>query len=425
LNLKSLLFPLALLLLSLILFRAFQRQVSNIWFELATHPEVRAQLAQAGDDIKALARLDPDHADGYRARFEQIQETRRNLTVLLRSKERLRSRYEEFLLAGIAAIILLATSYAVWQRRITDRRLRSLRAALEEMARGTERVLVGEHGRDLIARIAKMIEETAGVIAVQRKRLTYLKNLTEWQEAARRVAHELRTPLATMRLQVARLGRGGSEGQPPGEAPLTEIRDVLLEEVSRLKQFADGFSSFAGLGKPHPVPVDLEVYLTQFGTLFQNTWPGITLAVDARQGRLQVAMDRGMVRQVLLNLCHNAAAAIGQRSSGEGAEGVGQGTIRVEVEVANTVSILVSDDGPGIPADIRPRLFEPYVSTRLAGEGHGLGLAISRKIMLEHGGDLELVETSATGTSFRLILPMVPASAGQSDAQKQKTEQGS
>jgi C4-dicarboxylate-specific signal transduction histidine kinase len=65
----------------------------------------------------------------------------------------------------------------------------------------------------------------------------------------------------------------------------------------------------------------------------------------------------------------------------------------------------VSDDGPGIAREIRPRLFEPYITTRPIGEGMGLGLAISKKILLDHGGDLELVP-AARGAAFRLTLPL-------------------
>jgi two-component system, NtrC family, sensor kinase len=58
-----------------------------------------------------------------------------------------------------------------------------------------------------------------------------------------------------------------------------------------------------------------------------------------------------------------------------------------------------------VPPEIRPRIFEPYVTTRQVGEGMGLGLAISRKILLDHGGDLELLGSSGAGTTFRLTFP--------------------
>ncbi|MES1240944.1 MAG: ATP-binding protein, partial [Acidobacteriota bacterium] len=68
-------------------------------------------------------------------------------------------------------------------------------------------------------------------------------------------------------------------------------------------------------------------------------------------------------------------------------------------------SLDVADDGPGLAPEVRGRVFEPYVTTRRTGEGMGLGLAISKKILLDHGGDLELVETSEAGTVFRMTLP--------------------
>jgi signal transduction histidine kinase len=66
----------------------------------------------------------------------------------------------------------------------------------------------------------------------------------------------------------------------------------------------------------------------------------------------------------------------------------------------------LADTGPGIPEAVRERLFEPYATTRGVDEGMGLGLAISRKILLEHGGDLELLHSSADGTTLRLSLPL-------------------
>jgi signal transduction histidine kinase len=77
------------------------------------------------------------------------------------------------------------------------------------------------------------------------------------------------------------------------------------------------------------------------------------------------------------------------------------------------VYVDVTDNGPGVPREVRPRLFEPYATNRSVGEGMGLGLAISRKIMLDHGGDLELVQTAGAGTTFRLVLPAPGAGHGE------------
>ena len=102
-----------------------------------------------------------------------------------------------------------------------------------------------------------------------------------------------------------------------------------------------------------------------------------------------------MLRQVLVNLAGNSALAFAE-SGGTVELRFGRDGERWQVDVA--------DDGPGVDPAIRPRLFEPYTTTRGIGEGMGLGLAISKKIMLDHGGDLDLVD-SAAGATFRLTFP--------------------
>ena len=106
--------------------------------------------------------------------------------------------------------------------------------------------------------------------------------------------------------------------------------------------------------------------------------------------------DAELLRQVLVNLCENSAAAL----QGAGRE---QGVVRLALHGAGSLATLdIVDDGPGISAEARSGLFQPYATYRPGGIG--LGLAISRKILLDHGGDLELVP-SQRGAAFRLSLP--------------------
>ena len=122
---------------------------------------------------------------------------------------------------------------------------------------------------------------------------------------------------------------------------------------------------------------------------FTNAWPGMAL----RDGGLDaiVCVDRDMFRQVLVNLCSNSAGA-GSKS-----------VAFTIVKSGARVSLDVRDDGSGVPEPLRPRIFDPYVTTRKIGEGMGLGLSISRKVMIDHGGDLQLAATSAAGTTFRVV----------------------
>ena len=95
---------------------------------------------------------------------------------------------------------------------------------------------------------------------------------------------------------------------------------------------------------------------------------------------------------------NNSAAAMGEQG----------GQIRFIIQSpASHILIEVHDNGPGIPDSIRETIFDPYVTTKDVGEGMGLGLAISKKIMMDHGGDLELLHTSEQGTTFGVYLQPV------------------
>ena len=170
----------------------------------------------------------------------------------------------------------------------------------------------------------------------------------------------------------------------------------VMEELGRLKRFTQEFTAFAKIRKPSMEPVNLTAFVRDFAELFGQGWASLQLVDHCEDTPVWVCIDREMIRQVLVNLCNNSALAL------EGKLGCVEFLINRE---GSMVALHVTDNGPGISPSIRPRLFEPYATSRKIGEGMGLGLAISRKILLDHGGDLELVRTSAKGAEFRLILP--------------------
>ena len=111
---------------------------------------------------------------------------------------------------------------------------------------------------------------------------------------------------------------------------------------------------------------------------------------------LVVMADKGRLQPALLNLILNALAAMPDG---------GLLSIAVEKREGRRVAICVRDSGGGIPEELRDRIFESFLTGRK--EGMGLGLAISKRILKSHEGDLELLESSEQGTTFRLILPLI------------------
>jgi two-component system, NtrC family, nitrogen regulation sensor histidine kinase NtrY len=381
----------------------FDRQISGTWFRLGLQPEISAALEQSLADQKALARLDPQRRAEYRSRFESNQSLLNHLRILEHNRKEITRRWEMILLAAVAAVIAVAGGAHMIRQGRLDSRLERLRVALVALSAGQEDLSIGDRSRDTLGRIAGMIEETSRAMARDRKRLAYLKNLSVWQETARRHAHEMRTPLTAARLELERLqrllDREGLDGA-------RQVAGSVGEELERLGRFTQQFTSFARLPQPRPAVHDLGTVVEEFVGTFASAWSNLTLRFAPADRSLLAALDRDMLRQVLVNLCDNSSLAV--RASGEGC-----GTMTLHPgEAGRNVFLDVSDDGPGVPPEIRSRVFEPYVTTRQVGEGMGLGLAISKKILLDHGGDLELLASSGAGTTFRLTFPRsLPASS--------------
>jgi len=394
---------LGLLAAAALVFFAFERELAGAWFTFGVHPEVTGLLERSLDDQKRLARGDPAHAPLYRQRFDATRALLGRLRILELSRGEIVGRYEALLLGLFAGILTLgSTIYAVRARR-QEVRLTRLQGALAELAAGGADVRVGERRRrrDLIGRIAAMVEETSRVIARDRRRLASLENLSAWQEAARRQAHEMRTPLTAARLELSRLreiaARADSAGA--GDAETGRLAESALAEIDRLGRLTQAFTAFARLPEPTLTRRDLGPYLAEYVETFAAAWPSLTLRLVPTAAPYPAAFDPEMVRQVLVNLCDNSALALALAER--------PGTVTFSLATSNGWTCLhVADDGPGVAAAIRPRLFEPYATTRRVGEGMGLGLALSRKILLDHGGDLELAASSAEGAVFRLLFPL-------------------
>lgn len=362
----------------------FERQLSSAWFRMGLQPEVISALEGSQEDRRRLARLDPQREAEYRRRFEEDQALLNRLRILEHNREEIVRRYELILLAVVGGVLAVAGAAHLIRQGRRERRIEKLREALVQLSAGQENVDIGDRGKDTIGRIAAMIEETSRVMARDRRRLAALQNLSMWQETARRHAHEMKTPLTAARLELTRLRELVN-----GES--RQAVESLGEELDRLGRFTREFTSFARLPKPRLEVHDLGAVVSEFASAFDLAWPSLALRVSAPEPLL-AAVDRELLRQTLVNLCDNSAHAQAR-------------TVRFQVgRNGSGVYVEVADDGPGIAEEIRGRVFEPYVTTRKVGEGMGLGLAISKKILLDHGGDLELVETSAAGTTFRITL---------------------
>ena len=157
---------------------------------------------------------------------------------------------------------------------------------------------------------------------------------------------------------------------------------------------------------PRVVPADLDALLADTLALYNGLFQDIRLERRFTPGLPRVRVDVEQLRRVVINLVDNAVEALGGAEAGPRPNGDAP-SIVIETRhdrVNGVARILVADNGPGIPAADRDKLFMPYYSTKRRGSG--LGLAIVRRIVAEHGGSIEVADNVPAGTVFTIDLPV-------------------
>jgi two-component system, NtrC family, nitrogen regulation sensor histidine kinase NtrY len=315
------------------------------------------------------------------------------------------TRELETKLARIDQLILLATLISVGLALLLSFILaRSLGRPLEQLAQEARKVASGTAKpltvrssgeiRDLAIAFDAMLED----LSRTRQRLADASRVAAWREVARRVAHEVKNPLAPIRAAVETLRRLRARNDPAFDGYFDEATRTVLDEVHRIANIVTEFTRFARLPEPRPERIDLEDIAASVLTLARAASPEVRFEVQRDEGDVAVRADRDQIVQILTNLVQNARDAL---------EGVADAEVIVRIEGIDreNATISVSDNGPGVDPNIAPRLFEPYATTKATGTG--LGLAIAQRIALEHDGDLRLIPGSAfaRGATFRLTLP--------------------
>jgi two-component system, NtrC family, sensor histidine kinase HydH len=203
------------------------------------------------------------------------------------------------------------------------------------------------------------------------------------------VAHEVRNPLTAIRSTVQLWER------LPAEARTPESLAAVVGSVDRLNELVGRLLLFARAGHEVRRPVDLNAVVAETLELVRARADaqGVEIESDLTPGLPPVPGAVQAIGQVVLNLVTNALQAM---------LGGGRLTCRTRLLPGDRVELMVSDAGPGVPAEARDRVFEPFFTTR--PEGTGLGLALCREVARQHGGDVILDPSTGSGATFRLTL---------------------
>ena len=222
------------------------------------------------------------------------------------------------------------------------------------------------------------------------------QRMAAWREVAKRIAHEIKNPLTPIQLSAQRLRRRYLERLGPEEAVFDECTAMIIKQVDELKNLVNEFSNFARMPAINSTLNDLNSLIEQTLVLFRQGHPEIDFIFTPDRELPRVSLDAEQIKRVLINLIDNSIAA----SAGQG---------RIELETSfdrnlKMIAMTVSDQGCGIPGEDKPRLFEPYFSTKKAGTG--LGLAIVATIIADHHGYIRVRDNQPRGSRFIVELPV-------------------
>jgi signal transduction histidine kinase len=235
-----------------------------------------------------------------------------------------------------------------------------------------------------------------------RNELVQMGKLATAGELLAGVTHELNNPLAAV-LSLAEL-----LAERPGLDP--EIRDDLLEirrEAQRAANIVRQLLAFVRRHDPMRLPVNLNALVHDTIALRRGALRLAGIDVETELAEVPpVAGDQQQLQQMLLNLLTNAEHAMGTHT--------GRRLLRVATRrVPGGLELIVRDTGPGIPADVLPRIFDPFVTTKRAGEGTGLGLSIVHRVVREHGGRVGGGNDAHGGAVFTVFLPEASPNPGE------------
>lgn len=234
-------------------------------------------------------------------------------------------------------------------------------------------------------------KERAATLSLEhaRERIAQAEKLALLGELAGAIAHEVRNPLAIIRSSVQNV----AEALPPADAIAKKSCTFAIEEIDRLTRVTSTLLGFAR-------PIHVQRRSTEVADLFDRTELLARRLLEKKQlvlertelaPKLAADVDSDLVCQVLLGLVANAAEATPPR-----------GRVILEAKRSGAaIELAVADSGPGVPKELREKIFDPFVTTK--GDGTGLGLAVARQIVEAHGGKIAVGDREGGGARFAMV----------------------
>jgi signal transduction histidine kinase len=303
----------------------------------------------------------------------------------------------KILVAAAVALLFMSFGLATLLGQRVVNSLKLLERYAEKITREDFDEIRSTAVEEEIRSVLNAFNRMSHILQIRQHQLVQSEKLASLGTLLSGVAHELNNPLSNISTSAQILGEEIDKGDPEFKKELIgqiegqadKARDIVrtLLEFSRAKEY-------------HPRPVNLKKLLEDTVVLIRGQIPTAVVITLECPEDLVFEADKQKLQQVFLNLLKNGIDAVGE--SGKIwiiARPVGTGTEAEEIE------IMVEDNGPGIPAENRKKIFDPFFSTKDVGHGSGLGLYIVHDIIERHGGRINVDSQIDQGTTFTIWLP--------------------
>jgi two-component system, NtrC family, nitrogen regulation sensor histidine kinase NtrY len=299
-------------------------------------------------------------------------------------------------MANIYAILILITILiAVIVSNTITKPLQLIHDKLRKLSIGKTNEQIDYNSDDEIGSLIK--EYNRMVLELEKSAVLLARSEREsaWREMAKQIAHEIKNPLTPMKLSIQHLERAWEDDAENWEDLLKKTTRNLVEQIDHLSSIATAFSHFAKLPRTRQGKVDIIDTATRVAGLFSNT-RNIEISVNTGGfEKLHVISDKMQLNRVFINLLKNAVQSIPKTR---------QGIINIDITRKNKMVIVnISDNGTGIPPEVREKLFTPNFTTKTGGMG--LGLAIVKNIVEQSGGNVGFKSENQEGSCFYFSLP--------------------
>ena len=220
------------------------------------------------------------------------------------------------------------------------------------------------------------------------------QRVAAWGDVARRIAHEIKNPLTPIQLAAERLQKKYLPSINTETDLFVTLTDTIVRQVEDIGNMVDEFSSFARMPRAVMKEIELVDLVKEQVSLQETAHSDIDFFLEGVEEKITVQCDARQVRQVITNLLQNSVDSITARNE---ASKTYSGKIKILLSIEERFgSIVISDNGKGLPKENRHRLTEPYVTTR--EKGTGLGLAIVAKIIEDHRGSFRIEDGGILGS---------------------------